>query len=87
MKHQLDRSISRLICEMDNFDVSDEEYDVCLHQLERLSALRSADRPRPVSMDGLVAGVANIIIVCIIVNHERVGVLTSKALPLLMRLK
>jgi hypothetical protein len=87
MKHQLDESMTRLIREMGYHDVDSEEYDVCLYNLERLSALRSNDRHRPVSLDTIVTGAVNIIVVCIIVNHERMGVLTSKALPLLMRLR
>jgi hypothetical protein len=46
MKHQLDESMTRLIREMGYHDVDSEEYDVCLYNLERLSALRSNDRHR-----------------------------------------
>lgn len=80
--HPLDEVIDNLISALKGFDEDTEQYGESVKQLKTLMELRSADRRdrKPVSSDQLLAVAANVLGILAILNHERVNVITTKAL-------
>lgn len=56
------------------------EFDKLSEQLDRLNKIASSRKSDPVSKDGLLAILANITGIALIINHERLNVITSKAI-------
>lgn len=61
-------------------DQGAEDYVKQVDQIVKLEAIRSAQRPDRIKLDTLVASATNLFGILLIVNHEHVGVVTSKAL-------
>lgn len=77
---KLDAAINRLLDGMDNEDLDSEQYSKNLEHLERLSKLRTQERPGRVDLDTMVAVAGNILGIVIIVAYEQKHVMTSKGL-------
>ena len=56
------------------------EFDKISEQLDRLNKIASSRKSDPVSKDGLLAVLANITGIALIINHERLNVITTKAI-------
>jgi hypothetical protein len=65
---------------MKNLDETSEEYVKILDQLVRLHEMKQAEKPRQVSPDTLVLAGANLIGILLIINHERLHPLTTRAM-------
>lgn len=85
---KLDRPINRILEEMEMYGPNTSEFDRLLDELERVSALKTTEtwwqRMDPSQAAAVVANLAG---VALIVNHERLNVVTSKALSMLFRSK
>jgi hypothetical protein len=55
--------------------------------LEKLYTLRGVDTPTRVSMDTLATIAANLVGIVLVINHERVNVVATKAFGMLTKLK
>ena len=55
------------------------EFDKISEQLDRLNKIASSRKSAPVSKDGLLAVLANFTGIVLIINHERLNVITTKA--------
>jgi hypothetical protein len=75
----LDDQIDAVLAEMAKTTISSEEYAKLLRLLERLNALKTEDRPKPISRDQWLAAGVHLGGILIIVGYERVNVITSKA--------
>ena len=80
--HALDDVIEGLVSSLRGQDEDTEIYGENVKQLKMLMDLRARDRGdrEPVSNGQLLAVAANILGVLAILNHERVNVITTKAL-------
>jgi hypothetical protein len=56
------------------------EYVKIIDQLERLNKIALSNRSDRVSKDGIIAGVVNLVGIGMIIRHEQLNVITSKAL-------
>jgi hypothetical protein len=63
------------------------EYDKILEQLEKLNKIANSNKSEPVSKDGLLAVIANLTGIGMILGHERLHVITSKALGFVRTLR
>lgn len=84
LQTQIDAVLSR----MNSYDAEDAEYDKLINQLERLYKLQN-NHPvgfKP-SADAILAVAGNLVGLLVIVNHERLHVVTSKALSFVMKTK
>lgn len=73
--------------QLDSHDADSKEYDSILSQIERLHKLMLKDNERRVSPDTLVTVGANLLGIVLILNHERLHVVGSKALSFVMKTK
>lgn len=64
---------------------TDDEFPKMVEQLDKLYKIKSNAGPDRVSKDALLAVVGNIVGIAAILNFERVGVVTSKALGFVIK--
>lgn len=86
-KTGLEKAIDRVLAEMDNETVDSEEYARMSDQLVKLHAMKTTESRSRISPDTLATIVANLAGIIIIVGHERVHIVTSKALGFVMKLR
>jgi len=63
------------------------EYDKVLEQLEKLNKIAKSNKSDPVSKDGLLGVIANLAGIGLILQHERLHVITTKALGFVRTLR
>lgn len=80
VNEELDRVIHELETDMASREGDSEEYATMLNRLERLYKLKEKNSPRRWSPDTLLLVGGNLAGILIIVLHERVNVITSKAM-------
>ena len=84
-------AIDMLLADMREQDSNSEEYREMTAQLTKLYSLKEidckVDAGRRVDMNTLALVTGNILGIAMIVSHERVNVVTSKAVGLLMKLR
>jgi len=81
-----DKSIKRLLSELDLVDPTSEEHAQMLKDIEKLRNWRAEERTQTrVSPDTLAIVAGNVLTVLIIVGYERTNVVTTKALGFLHR--
>jgi hypothetical protein len=86
----LEESIELAITELKLHDPNSDEYKDIVTQIERLDKLRripKQDARKPVSGDALVAVAGNLAGIVAILSYERLHVVTSKALGLIIKSK
>jgi len=83
----LEKTIDALILSMANTLPETPEYKAMTENLTKLYALRDEKSNRSVSPDAVLAVAGNLLGIAMIVGHERVGVVTSKALQFVMKAK
>jgi hypothetical protein len=86
-KSGLEKAIDRVLEEMDNETVDSEPYAQMVDQLAKLHALKTVERQPRISPDTVATIIANLAGIVIIVGHERVHIVTSKALSFIMKLR
>lgn len=84
---RLDRAIDELYDDLAGFTGDAEEYGLIVYQLGKLHELRDTKKSQPLSMDTLAIVSANILGIIIIVGHERMHVITSKALNFTLKMR
>lgn len=78
----LEKAIDEALLELAKLQADTPEYDLVLDKIERLYKLRlpEPEAPKPVSADAIVAGVVNLAGIILIINHEKIHVISTKAL-------
>lgn len=84
---KLDLAISRAVSELENHDVSSEAYATCIDRIAKLSKLKEAETPprNQLSRDTLALCLTNVLGIVMIIRHEQVNFIASKAFGTLMR--
>ena len=85
----LDEAIERVLASMQNVETDSEEYGTLIGRLDKLHAMKIAekDNRHRVSADTMLTVGANILGILMILGHERVNVVTSKALSFIVKPK
>lgn len=84
----LDEAIANVFSELQSVNADSEEYDAMSDQLLKLMKLKKEIEPSwHVSPDVLIAAGANILGILLILNYEKLGIVTSKALSFVAKLK
>ena len=78
---ELDRTLIHLKAET----ITDEEYAKTLSLVERLHKMLDKEKPASVSKDTMLTVAANLVGIILILKHEHVNVISSKALGFIMR--
>ena len=78
----LEKAIDDALLELAVLQANTPEYDAVLDKIERLYKLRlpEPEAPKPISKDAIVAGVVNLAGIVLIINHEKLHVISTKAL-------
>ena len=77
----VDGQIARIVVVMQEKEVDSKEYADLLERLGRLQKLRQDEKPDKASTDTLLTVGANLLGILLILNHEHLNMITSKALP------
>jgi hypothetical protein len=81
----LEKQVTRAIRALDDQEITSEEYDTILSRLKTLHGLQVNDKPEAVSKDTMLAVGANILGILLIIRHEHVNVITSRAMSMLTK--
>lgn len=81
---KFDEEVDRLMGELAEWPVNSENYQIALESLERLYELKGKKKFK-VSPDTVAVVVGNLAGIVLILNHERLHVVSSKALGFVMR--
>jgi hypothetical protein len=81
----VDDEITRAVKALHDQDITEEKYGIILHRLETLSKMRQEEKPDQLSSDTLALVAANLIGILLIIRHEHVNVISSKAMSTLIR--
>lgn len=83
----LEQAIDGLFQELSLRQSDSEEYSTMVDQLTKLYKLKEINAPKPLSPDTLAIVVGNLVGIVLIVGHERMHLITSKALNFVLRLR
>ena len=86
-KTVLDHVIDDLMLAMADEPSDSEEYAKMVAQFVKLYPLKDAERPKTISPDVLATVGANLLGIAAILYHERAGIVTSKALGFVLKLR
>lgn len=86
-KDTLDEVISEVLLEMKHEDPASDRYTAMAKNLETLCKARSSKRTKLPSGDAIMATAANLGGLALILNYEKLGVISTKAFSLLARTK
>lgn len=77
----LEKAIDDALLELAGLQADTPEYDRVLDKIERLYKLRlpEPEAPKPISKDTLVAVAGNLAGIILIINHEKLHVISTKA--------
>ncbi len=81
----LEKAIDEVFREMARCQSNEDEYAKMVDQLSKLYSLR--ETPQRLSPDTLAIVIGNLVGIILIVGHERLHVVTSKALTFVMKLR
>lgn len=84
-KTPLDREIERVTRNLLLHEIGSEEYVKTLDCLTKLHKLKTEEEPSSVSKDTLANIGANLLGIFMIIKHESVNVITSKAMSFVIR--
>lgn len=77
----LDKALKRALDKLDALDVDSKEYGEVLERVTKLHKMKEDEKPSSVSKDTWIKASANLLGILMIIHHERVNFIASKALP------
>jgi hypothetical protein len=83
----LEAAVNKALLDLNNHPVGSEEYQKSLDALTKLHKLKEEEKSSPVSRDTLAVIAANLLGIFMIIKHERVNVITSRAFGMLLKPK
>lgn len=84
---QLQDAIARAYSELEKKAVGTTEYNNVLDQIAKLHKMQEAEKPDQVSMETAATIAANLVGILLIIRHEHVNVITSRALDRVTKLR
>lgn len=83
----LEDAVNRLVNDLNNHEIGSEEYQKSLDALTKLHKMKVEEKPSSVSKDTLVIVAANLIGLFMVIRHERINVITTRAFSMLLKPK
>lgn len=83
----LDKAIASIHDQLDSYDADSREYAAMVDQLEKLYKMKASNKANTISADTLAIIGGNLAGILLILNFERMGVVASKALGLVIKTK
>jgi hypothetical protein len=84
---QLDAAMNKAFSELDKKEVGSEDYAKILEYTVKLHRMKVDEKPSKVSPDTVLTVAANLLGILLIIRHEHVNVITSRAMDKLIRPK
>lgn len=84
-KTELENAYDKALEELMNHKVGSKEYNEILDHVAKLHKMKEEEKPSDVSKDTQALIAANLLGILMIITHERVNVITSKALNFVTR--
>lgn len=84
---KLEFALSRALSELGNHPIGSEDYMRTLDVVIKLHKLAEEEKPEKVSKDTVATIAANLLGIFMIIRHEDVNVIASRAMGLVMRTK
>lgn len=86
-QENLEKAIDDILQEMQSVEPISAEYSALADQLAKLYSIKTTKKSDRVSKDALVAVAGNLAGIVLILQHERLHVVTSKALGFVMKIR
>lgn len=86
-KAGLEKAIDDLISELEHLEGNDPQYAAIVDQMTKLHKLKTEESSKPVDPNQLIAIGGQLFGILMIIHHERVNVITSKALTYIPKLR
>ena len=83
----VDDEIARLVLVLQDQEPATEEYGISLERLGKLQKIRQEEKPDRVSSDTIALITANLAGILLVIRHENLNVVTSKALSFILKAK
>jgi hypothetical protein len=83
----VDDEIARIVVVLQDLEPNSDEYGATLDKLTKLQKIRQEEKPDRASTDTLVTVAANLVGIALIIRHENVNVITSKAMSFIIKPK
>jgi hypothetical protein len=83
----LEREVERAIRDLKTHKIGSDEYVRTLEVVTKLHKMKEEEKPSVVSKDTLTIVAANLIGIIMILRHENVNVITSRAMNLILKPK
>lgn len=80
MNTYVDSEIHRTVTAMKDLAIDSKEYATTVEQLSKLQKIRQEEKPDTLSADVALQAVASLIGIALIIRHEELNVITTKAL-------
>jgi hypothetical protein len=84
---RLETAIDRAMSALEHSEIGSEEYAKILGNVDKLHEIKEKDKPDSVSLDTIAVIGANLVGIMLIIRHEHVNVITSRAMGLVMKPK
>lgn len=81
----MDEEIARLTAKLGTMNPLDDDYSKILELISKLTKARAEKNERAISMDTLLTIGANIAGLLLVLNYERLNVISTKALTMVWR--
>ena len=83
----LENEITRVMHKLDSQEIGSDEYAKTLEMLVKLHKMKEDEKPDQVKFDTAATITANLVGILLIIRHEHLNVITSKAMDRVQRLK
>jgi len=81
----LDAEIVTALAALKNLEKTSDEYGNVIDRISKLHKLKAEESPKRVSPDNALVVAANLVGILAIIHHERVGLITSKAVGFILK--
>lgn len=84
-KTMLEKEIEAVLLDMKDMHVDSDEYEVALNHLSTLHEINSKEKKWSVSPDTMAVVAGNLLGIVLILKHEELNVITSKAMSFVIK--
>jgi hypothetical protein len=82
-----DEEVKHILTKLASLSPDSEEYTKTVNNLSRLCEARSLKTNRTISLDTIINGAVNLLGILLILNHERLNVITSKSIAFIPKVR
>jgi len=84
---QLEKAIDKAMSQLNDYEIGSEEYNKVLEAVTKLHKMKEDETPNRLSKDTVAIITTNLLGIMMIIRHEHVNVITSRAMGLVIKPK